>query len=118
MAILITEVWGIGNQSAEILAKHGYRSLKDLAETTESELAKVPGFGVIRARKIIASARSLFADQLQTKQLNSSPPKKKKDKKKKEKQKKKKSKKTDKKKKVKKSDQGKENKKKSKKKKK
>lgn len=99
MATLITKVWGIGSQTAVILAENGYQSAEDLAATTEMDLTKVPGFGPARAERIIESARSLVdikqmkpqkTDSSATKKKKKKKDKKQKDKKKQKKQKSKK----------------------------
>lgn len=59
----ITDVWGVGLQTAENLEKFGFKTIKDLAQATEVALAIVPGFGFARAKKVIAAAQQLQASE-------------------------------------------------------
>lgn len=60
MATPITSVPGIGKATAFALSRHGFRSAEDLAAADEDILAAVPGFGVSRAARAIASAQKLI----------------------------------------------------------
>lgn len=48
---------GIGVDRAKNLLDHGYTSVDDLAEATESDLTEIPKIGIQSARKIIKSAQ-------------------------------------------------------------
>jgi NAD-dependent DNA ligase len=54
MATSTLIVKGIGPVTADVLAEHGYNTVKKLAKASEKKLAKVPGFGLLRARATIA----------------------------------------------------------------
>jgi hypothetical protein len=59
MTTPIVKIKGIGLHSAEILTENGFKSVEDLAETTEETLGKLHGFGPARAKKVIKAARAL-----------------------------------------------------------
>lgn len=63
MAISIYKVWGIGGRTAEILQEYGYKTAEDIANAPEDGLSKVHGFGVARAKKVIAAAQSLVESE-------------------------------------------------------
>ncbi len=63
MTTPLTKVQGVGSHTASILEKHGIKSAEDLAQATTHTLMEVPGFGPLRAAKIISTAQSLFAAQ-------------------------------------------------------
>lgn len=93
MAIVITKVWGIGAQTADVLAEHGFKTAEDLAQTSVLSLVNVPGFGPAKAQKVIESALALLEANVQeeTPKVSTQDQEKsvKKDKKKKKKKKKK-----------------------------
>jgi hypothetical protein len=60
MGHAITDIPGIGSSSAEILAKNGYRTVQQVGETTPEKLGAVPGFGLIRAARVIKLANALL----------------------------------------------------------
>ena len=51
---------GAGDVTAELLLEHGFSSAEDVARSSETELAQLPGFSEERAKKIIESARELL----------------------------------------------------------
>lgn len=61
MTIALTRVKDIGPMAAELLAKHGIGSVEVLASLSPAQLAEVPGFGLLRSERVIASAKSLLA---------------------------------------------------------
>jgi len=60
MSKAITDIPGIGSSSAGILAQNGYRTVQEIAETTAEKLGAVPGFGTIRATRVIKLANELL----------------------------------------------------------
>ena len=62
MAKKLNTLSGIGDYTAAILEKNGFASVEELASATVNELTKVPGFGSIRARKIIDLAKQHLKD--------------------------------------------------------
>jgi hypothetical protein len=62
MTVTITKISGIGTKTAEILTKHGFKSVKAIAGSTVENLSSVPGFGSARARTTIKAATALLAD--------------------------------------------------------
>ena len=60
MTIALTRVKDIGPVAAEALAEHGIASVEVLASLSASQLSEVPGFGALRAERVIAAARSLL----------------------------------------------------------
>ncbi len=60
MATPVSKVSGIGPHTANVLLEHGYSSAESLAKTKIVDLTRVPGFGMARARKVIAAAQALI----------------------------------------------------------
>jgi NAD-dependent DNA ligase len=60
MGVSITDIPGIGPSAAETLKKNGYETLQHIAETTAEKLEAVPGFGMIRATRVIKLANELL----------------------------------------------------------
>lgn len=58
----ITSITGIGPGTAEILAQHGFTSVTDIARASVGQLQSVPGFGAIRASRIIDAAVALLKE--------------------------------------------------------
>lgn len=56
----VTEVAGIGLHTAQLLKEHGITSTEELAETTVKKLMKVPGFGAVRAQRVLDAAKKLI----------------------------------------------------------
>lgn len=50
---------GIGPAAADVLEKNGYASAEKIAQSDIDSLCEVPGFGPIRAAKVIAAAKEL-----------------------------------------------------------
>ena len=61
MSTSLTHVRGVGPRTAARLKKAGFESAEDLAISKIGDLAAVPGFGEIRARETIKSARAVVA---------------------------------------------------------
>ena len=59
MGKTITDIPGIGPSTAEVLAKNGFKTLQQIAGSTVEKLAAVPGFGMIRAARVIKLANAL-----------------------------------------------------------
>lgn len=57
----LTDIAGIGESTAELLAEHGIDSVKALRKGGLEKLAKVPGFGEKRAVAVLAAADDLKA---------------------------------------------------------
>lgn len=66
MAHKLTQISGIGERTAEILAEHGYKTVAAVAKSSKEALADVPGFSLTRAEKTIAAAKSLQLTQSTT----------------------------------------------------
>lgn len=62
MSLELTELTGVGPRGAEILAEHGFRSLKAIAAANVEALSQVPGFSEARAQKCINQAKTLLAN--------------------------------------------------------
>ncbi len=60
MANQITNIPGIGDKTAEILAAHGFKTVSAIARSTVEKLSSVPGFGPSRSGVIIAAAIALL----------------------------------------------------------
>ncbi|MDQ6950435.1 MAG: helix-hairpin-helix domain-containing protein [Mariprofundales bacterium] len=56
MAPLLTEITGVGEATAAVLADHGFISVQSLAEATIEQLTQVPSFGAARAQATIQAA--------------------------------------------------------------
>ncbi len=52
----LTSIAGIGEGTAKVLAEHGIDSIKKLAKASVQDVMKVPGFGEIRAKTVLAAA--------------------------------------------------------------
>jgi NAD-dependent DNA ligase len=61
MSASLTDVKGIGPTSAQKLTANGITTAEALAAASPEQLAAVPGFGPLRAVKIIEDARQLFS---------------------------------------------------------
>lgn len=61
MTISIESVNGIGPGAAKTLADHRIANAEQLAATSVSELTAIPGFGVVRARQVIAAAQEALS---------------------------------------------------------
>jgi Holliday junction resolvasome RuvABC DNA-binding subunit len=55
-----TSIKGVGPVLAKSCADRGYRSAKDIASATVSDLKVVPGINDARARQLIAAAKTLL----------------------------------------------------------
>jgi hypothetical protein len=77
MNVTITEISGIGTKTAEILTKHGFKTVGAIAGSTVEKLSSVPGFGATRARTTIKAATALLTDPPSStpKAVSSSKPK-------------------------------------------
>ncbi len=56
----ITEVKGIGPATANILAKHGIKTIRDLASASIPQLVAIPGFDEFRAGRVKFNAQSVL----------------------------------------------------------
>ena len=95
MAKPISNITGIGPHTVNVLMEHGFTTVESIANTKIVDLAQVPGFGIARARNIIAAAQALLKTEKATsvpasKKIKAKKTSKKKDTKKKGKKKKKK----------------------------
>lgn len=59
----VTDISGIGEATAVLLAEHGLDSVKALEKGGVKKLMTVPGFGEIRANVVLASIASLKGNQ-------------------------------------------------------
>lgn len=59
----ITSIPGIGERTAEMLIRHGFTSVAEIAEATVETLMTVPGFGAIRAAAIIQTAAGMVGQK-------------------------------------------------------
>lgn len=67
MTSSITAISGIGVSTAETLASHGIKTVKDLAKASIEQITRVPGFSHARASKAKAGAANLLGgDQTST----------------------------------------------------
>ncbi len=57
----LTTIPGIGPAAARILTENGFASVAALAKAADVDLAKIQGFGTVRAALVIAAAQSLVA---------------------------------------------------------
>ena len=60
MALPISKITGVGPHTVNVLMEHGYTSVESIANTKIVDLTQVPGFGIARARNIIAAAKTLL----------------------------------------------------------
>jgi NAD-dependent DNA ligase len=58
----ITDIPGIGPAAAKTLMENGFKSLREIADTTIDKLAAVPGFGSIRAGRVIKAANEVLSN--------------------------------------------------------
>lgn len=65
----ILEVRGIGPSTAKVLAEMGIMTADDLAGKMINQVTKINGFSTIRAEKVIADAKALFAADDKTKPI-------------------------------------------------
>ncbi len=86
----LTDVQGIGDAAAKVLADRGIRSVKALAKAETARLTDIPGFGEIRAQAVIRAAREMMESSVEAPSEKQQPGKEKAGKKKKHKKKKKK----------------------------
>ncbi|PJA32559.1 MAG: helix-hairpin-helix domain-containing protein [Zetaproteobacteria bacterium CG_4_9_14_3_um_filter_53_7] len=68
MKHLLTDITGIGESTAALLAEHGIDSVKTLRKTGIKKLCRVPGFSETRATVVLASADALTASDKAHKQ--------------------------------------------------
>ena len=88
----LTKIPGIGPTTARILTENGYSTVGSIAQAAQADLAKVQGFGKVRAAVAINAAQALLSVDV-TPNVGAAPKKDKKDKKGKAKKRKKKQKK-------------------------
>ncbi len=87
----ILDVRGIGPAMQVVLAKNGFKTIEDLANTSVEQLVVIPGFSELKATQVINDARNLVASVIPKEKLTKIKSKdKKKSKKAKDKDKKKK----------------------------
>ncbi len=58
MTTSITDISGVGAITAETLKEQGYNTIEDLAAANVDDLAKLHGFGAVRAKQIIDLANN------------------------------------------------------------
>jgi transcription termination factor NusA len=63
MAQSILDVKGIGKVTSAILAKSGFKTANDLANTSVEKLAALPGFSETRAMQVIKNANDLITQR-------------------------------------------------------
>lgn len=86
--INLNNIKGLGESTSKILVDHGIKSAEDLAGISVDELCQVPGFGGIRAERVINEAKLLVGSSGQaTKEKTAKAPEGKKKEKKKDKKK-------------------------------
>lgn len=59
----LTDIPGIGESTAALLAEHGIDSVKALLKGGMKKLTKVPGFGETRAATVLNAAEALKHDK-------------------------------------------------------
>ncbi len=59
----LTAIPGIGERTAEMLGKHGFTTIQQIAEAAVEDLLGVPGFGEIRAAIIIETVAGILLKQ-------------------------------------------------------
>jgi len=57
----LTKIPGIGPATARLLTENGFASVEAIASADRGDLAKVQGFGEVRAAVVITAARALVA---------------------------------------------------------
>jgi len=55
----ILDLPGVGEKALEVLREAGYTTIDVIAETSQQDLEKLPGFGLTTAEKLIKAARAL-----------------------------------------------------------
>jgi transcription termination factor NusA len=60
MSANLSDVKGLGPSSANDLARHGIKTVEDLAKASIPEISAVPGFGEARAARVKAAAAELL----------------------------------------------------------
>ena len=75
MAQSILDVKGIGKVTSAILAKSGFKTANDLANTSVEKLAALPGFSETRAIQAIKNANDLITPVSKEKALTTLVPK-------------------------------------------
>lgn len=70
MATSVTKISGVGPYTAKSLSENGYTSAEEIVSSTPALLAKVPGFGISRAKQVIAAAKDLLGTVAVEKQKN------------------------------------------------
>ena len=60
MTVTITKIPGIAAKTAEILTKHGFKTVNAIAGSSVEKLSSVPGFGAARSHAIINAANALL----------------------------------------------------------
>lgn len=55
----VTDISGIGEMVAAVLAEHGFHTIEDLAKAKIADLVQVPGFREVKAASVVAAAREL-----------------------------------------------------------
>lgn len=60
--VVTTELSGVGDDTADDLADHGFDSVEDIAAASIQDIAAVDGFGETRAEEIHEQARGLIID--------------------------------------------------------
>ena len=58
----LTQIPGIGPATAQTLTKSGFGSVEAIARASAGDLAKVQGFGQVRASVVIAAAQAMMTD--------------------------------------------------------
>ncbi len=61
MTASLTEISGIGPQTAAVLANNGFKTVDSVANASVESLSNVPGFSQARAASTIKSARDLLS---------------------------------------------------------
>ena len=78
----INDVRGIGPAMQVALAKNGFKTIADLANTTVEQLIVVRGLSTLKATQVINDARNLLASVIPNEKITNVKPKASKDKKK------------------------------------
>ena len=73
MTTATTDIPGIGPAAAKTLKENGFKSLQEIASATIDQLAAVPGFGPIRAGRIIHAANEVLSDAADAAAVTSKP---------------------------------------------
>ena len=58
----ITDVAGIGLSTATLLSDHGIKSAEALARSSLERLQSIPGFGPVRAQRVLAAAQQVVGE--------------------------------------------------------